>query len=172
MATVYAQRERIAVQPRLTAQLALTAWKPDFNGDGTPDSCQIVNTPGYTGLTCTISNTREVIRSGNLDLGYPEGRAFVDFDGDRKQDYCRVIGNGPPNSYVTCTLSEGKTFGATLVSASLDWGYPDTRQWRDANNDGKADFCRIVGNYRDTLACTFSQGRLKPYFGRTINSKR
>lgn len=172
MATVFAQSSRIAVPSRQATQFALPSWTPDLNGDGTNDTCQIVSTTGFTGLSCTLAGTREVIRSGNLDLGYPEGRTFVDFDGDRKQDYCRVIGNGYPNSYAACTLSEGKAFGATLISPSLDWGYPETRQWRDVNGDGKTDFCRIVGSRRDTLACTFSQGRTRPYFGRTVNSKR
>jgi len=105
-----------------------------------------------------------------LDDTRLDGRPVV--DGDRKQDYCRVIGNGYPNSYAACTLSEGKAFGATLISPSIDWGYPETRQWRDVNGHGKTDFCRIVGSGRDTLACTFSQGRTRPYFGRTVNSKR
>jgi hypothetical protein len=170
MATAHAQtRARLSVQ---AAQTALAGWRADFNGDGRVDFCQIATRPGFTGLSCKLDGTNQVIQSGNLDLGYPEGRAFVDFDGDKKQDYCRVIGTASPNSYVTCTLSEGTAFGATLPSPSLDWGYPETRQWRDANGDGKADFCRVIGNYRDTMACTFSLGRVKPYFGRTATSKR
>lgn len=171
MAAVGAQQQRARL-PVQAAQAALAGWQADFNGDGSLDFCQISTRSGFTGITCRLAGTNQVIQSGNLDLGYPEGRAFVDFDGDRKQDYCRVVGNGFPNSYVTCTLSEGKAFGATLVSPSLDWGYPETRQWRDANGDGRADFCRVIGNYRETMACTFSQGRTRPYFGRTATSKR
>ena len=163
------RRPALAVQ---AAQIARAGWQADFNGDGTPDFCQITTRPGFTGLTCKLSGAGQVIQSGSLDLGYPEGRAFVDFDGDRKQDFCRVVGNGFPNSYVSCTLSEGNVFGATVMSPSLDWGYPETRQWRDANGDGKADFCRVVGSNRDTMACTFSLGRAKPYFGRMVSSKR
>jgi hypothetical protein len=170
IATAHAQtRARLSVQ---AAQSARAGWQADFNGDGRPDFCQIATRPGFTGLTCTLSPSNQTISSGNLDLGYPEGRAFVDFDGDRKQDYCRVVGTGTPNSYVACTVSEGTAFGATLPSPSLDWGYPETRQWRDANGDGKADFCRVIGNSRDTMACTFALGRAKPYFGRTATSKR
>jgi hypothetical protein len=170
VAAAHAQtRARLSVQ---AAQSAQAGWQADFNGDGKPDFCQIATRSGFTGLTCRIAGTNQVIQSGNLDLGFPEGRAFVDFDGDKKQDYCRVVGNSFPNSHAVCTLSEGKAFGATLQSPSLDWGYPDTRQWRDANGDGRADFCRVVGNYRETMACTFSQGRTKPYFGRTATSKR
>jgi hypothetical protein len=151
-------------------QTKLSGWPADVNGDGRSDTCQLVIRAGFSGITCTIAGTGQVIQSGNLDLGYPEGRAFVDFDGDRKADYCRVVGD--KKSGVACTLSEGNAFGTTLPSDTLDLGYPDTRQWRDANSDGKADFCRVVGTYRDTIACTFSQGRVRPYFGRTVNSKR
>ncbi len=168
-AAAQTERARLSVQ---AAQSARAGWQADFNGDGKPDFCQIATRSGFTGLTCRIAGTNQIVQSGNLDLGYPEGRAFVDFDGDRKQDYCRVVGNGYPTSYVTCTLSDGNAFGATLVSPPLDWGYPETRQWRDANGDGKADFCRVIGNYRDTMACTFSLGRVKPYFGRMVSSKR
>jgi hypothetical protein len=165
------QQQRLRL-PAQAAQAAKAGWQADFNGDKRADFCQIATRPGFTGLTCTITGTSQAIASGNLDLGYPEGRAFVDFDGDGKQDYCRVVGYGPPNSYVTCTLSEGTAFGTTLTSPSLDWGYPETRQWRDANGDGKADFCRVIGNSRETLACTFSLGRVKPYFGRMASSRR
>jgi hypothetical protein len=163
---------RQAQKATLPAAAALAGWQADFNGDGKPDFCQIVTRTGFSGLTCRIAGTNQPIASGNLDLGYPEGRAFVDFDGDGKQDYCRVTGNGPSNGFVSCTPSDGTKFGDTLQSPPLDWGYPETRQWRDVNGDGKADFCRVVGNYRELTACTFSQGRVKPYFGRTVNSKR
>jgi hypothetical protein len=160
--------------PRATqpAAAALAGWQADFNGDGRADLCQIVTRQGFTGLTCKISGTNTNIDSGNLDLGYPEGRAFVDFDGDGKQDYCRIVGNGFPSSYAVCTMSDGFKWGPTLPSPSLDWGYPDTRQWRDVNEDGRADFCRAIGNYREMTACTLSQGRAKEPFGRTLITKR
>jgi hypothetical protein len=40
------------------------------------------------------------------------------------------------------------------------------------NGDGKADFCRVIGNNRELLACTLSLGRVSPYFGRTITTRR
>ena len=156
----------------LPAQVKLTGWQADFNGDGMLDFCQIVTRSGFTGLTCKLARTSQNVASPNLDLGYPEGRSFVDFDGDGKQDYCRVVGNSSASAYLSCTMSEGTSFGPTLVSPLLDAGYPDTRQWRDVNSDRKADFCRVTGNYRDALACTLSQGRVRPYFGRTVSSKR
>ncbi|HET9370968.1 MAG TPA: hypothetical protein VFO19_12000 [Vicinamibacterales bacterium] len=150
-------------------QARLTGWQVDVNRDGAMDSCQLVIQSGFSGIRCTLAGTNRPFNSQNIDLGYPEGRAFVDFDGDGRPDYCRVIGNGYPKSYASCTFADDNGFGATVTSPSLDWGYAETRQWRDVNGDRKADFCRVVGNYRETLSCTFSQGRT---FGRTVNSKR
>jgi hypothetical protein len=155
--------------PSAAAQAALAGWRADFDGDGAVDFCQIDSRPGYSGVTCTLTRSRQPIRSGNIDLGYPEGRAFVDFDGDRKQDYCRVVGTAA-TSFVWCTLSDGTAFGPTVRSPALDWGYPETRQWRDVNGDGRADFCRTVGNNRELFSCTLSEGRRG--FGRTVNSRR
>jgi hypothetical protein len=165
-ATLSGQVSRV---PGAAAQAALAGWRADFDGDGTVDFCQIESRPGYSGLICTLTSSRQPVRSGNIDLGYPEGRAFVDFDGDRKQDYCRVVGTAA-QGFVWCTLSEGTAFGATVRSQALDWGYAETRQWRDVNGDGRADFCRTVGNNRELFSCTLSEGRRG--FGRTVNSRR
>jgi hypothetical protein len=164
MVTISGQTSR---PPGRAAPAALAGWRADFNGDGTVDFCQIENRPGYSGLTCTVND--QPIRSQNIDLGSPEGRAFVDFDGDRRQDFCRVAGTGS-NGFASCTLSEGKSFGDTLTSKGLDVGYADTRQWRDVNGDGRADFCRAVGTSRELFSCTLSEGRRG--FGRTVNSRR
>lgn len=169
VAVVPASSQRARV-PSMAAQSALAGWSADFNGDGKLDFCQIVSRPGFNGVTCRVTGNPRPVESGNIDLGFPEGRAFVDVDGDRKQDYCRVVGSGFPSSFVWCTLSEGTSFGATVKSPSLDWGYPDTRQWRDVNGDGRADFCRAVGNNRELFSCTLSAGRQG--FGRTVTSRR
>jgi hypothetical protein len=50
------------------------------------------------------------------------GRDYVDFDGDHKADYCRVVGNPGPDEHVGCTLATTKGFGY-YVSPPLDWGY-------------------------------------------------
>jgi len=164
--TISGQASRV---PSAAAQAALAGWRADFNGDGKVDFCQIESRRGYSGLLCTVAGIRQPIRSGNIDLGQTQGRAFVDFDGDRKQDYCRVVGTGSA-SFASCTLSEGTAFGVTVRSQALEGGYPETRQWRDVNGDGRADFCRTVGNNRELFSCTLSEGRRG--FGRTVNSRR
>jgi hypothetical protein len=87
---------------------------------------------------------------------------MVDVNGDRKADYCRAVGEGSgPNSYLTCTLSTGTGLGGDVTVQIDDWGYSDRRWMADFNGDGKADFCRAVGDTsgpNSYLACTFANG--------------
>ncbi|HYA68848.1 MAG TPA: hypothetical protein VED63_08955, partial [Acidimicrobiales bacterium] len=41
-------------------------------------------------------------------------------------DYCRRVGEGPDTvaSYLACTPFNGTSFGTTVVSGLVDWGYP------------------------------------------------
>ncbi|MCZ6804228.1 MAG: SpvB/TcaC N-terminal domain-containing protein [Proteobacteria bacterium] len=118
--------------------------------------------------TDVFSNT---VTSGVLDWGYEEGRAWVDFDGDGRADFCRRVGDeNNESSYVSCTLSTGDGFGATVTSGVLDWGYDAGRSWADVNGDGRADFCRRVGdenNESSYVSCTLSAG---DSFGATVTS--
>jgi RHS repeat-associated protein len=43
------------------------------------------------------------------------------------------------------------------TSVSLDWGRDHGKQWADFNGDGKADFCRVVGNGGE-VRCALSTG--------------
>ena len=93
--------------------------------------------------------------SAALDVGV--NSAWVDFDGDGRADYCRVLAS----VQIACTVSTGKGFGATYTSDPLDWGYATPqRMWGDVNGDHKADYCREVGNRGADarVACTFSTG--------------
>ena len=151
------------------------AWV-DATGDGKADYCRVVgSTNGQDSkLACTLSTNGgfgATITSPTIDWGYETGRAWVDFNGDSKADYCRRVGgtNGV-NSFVACTLSTGTGFGKTALSPVLDWGYDTGRAWVDATGDGKADYCRVVGstNGQDSkLACTLSTNG---GFGATITS--
>lgn len=83
-------------------------------------------------------------QSGVVDWGSASGREWIDFNGDGKADFCRVI--GAVGAYrLACTLSVGNGFGETIVSGVIDAGVDVSRKWIDVNGDGMADFCRIVG---------------------------
>ena len=110
------------------------AWV-DATGDGKADYCRVVgSTNGQDSkVACTLSTGTgfgTTITSPAIDWGYDTGRAWVDFNGDSKSDYCRRVGgtNGV-NSFVACTLSTGTGFGRTVLSPVLDWGYDTGRAW-------------------------------------------
>jgi hypothetical protein len=96
--------------------------------------------------------------SAALDPGAEVGRAWVDFNGDRKADFCRVLGGGL-SATIACTVSTGAGFGATYTYAT-DGGYADGRMWGDVSGDGRADYCRRVGNggADSRIGCSISTG--------------
>lgn len=139
------------------------AWS-DFNGDGKADYCRVVDNNGTNGkLRCTLSTGAgfaKEITSGQLDAGRHEGRAWTDFDGDGKADYCRVVGANGDGGHLRCTLSTGTGFGSEVTSFKLDAGFFEGRAWADFNNDGKSDFFRVVetnGN-KGRIKVTLSKG--------------
>jgi RHS repeat-associated protein len=148
----------------------------DFNGDGRADYCRVVGgTNGSSShVACTVSTGTgfgATYSSGVIDWGYESERAWVDFDGDGRADYCRRVGgtNGS-SSHVACTVSTGTGFGATYSSGVIDWGHESGRAWVDFDGDGKADYCRVVGNTNGSssyVACTVSTGT---GFGGTYSS--
>ena len=149
----------------------------DFNGDGKADYCRVVGDTNGTSskVSCTVSTGTgfgATYSSGVIDWGYAEGRQWVDFNGDGKADYCRLVGNtNNVSSSVSCTVSTATGFGTTYSSGVIDWGYPSGRQWTDYNGDGKADFCRLVGdtnNVSSGISCTVSTGI---GFGATYSSE-
>ncbi|RKQ90928.1 peptidase M23-like protein [Solirubrobacter pauli] len=148
----------------------------DFDGDGRADFCRLTggqnNQSSYAQCTLsTGSGFGATITSALTDWGYDSGRAWVDFNGDGKADFCRLTGGqNNQSSYAQCTLSTGNGFGATITSALTDWGYDSGRAWVDFNGDGKADFCRLTGgqnNQSSYAQCTLSTGNA---FGATITS--
>lgn len=151
------------------------AWV-DVNGDGKADFCRLVGDENHKSsyATCTLSTGigfGQTLTSDVLDWGYEPGRAWVDFNGDGKVDYCRAVGNtNHVDSFVQCTVSTGSGFGQTFTSGVLDWGRDDGRAWVDVNGDGKADYCRLVGiknNESSFVQCTLSTGT---GFGQTFTS--
>ena len=132
---------------------------PDTDGDGVPDIADVC--PSVPGLPAFAGCP--------ADLGEIQPTSRVDFNGDGRADYCRVVGI-PGNGHVSCTLSTGTGFGSTITSPALDWGYDTGRAWVDVNGDGKADYCRRVGGTNLTssyVSCTLSAGSA---FGATITS--
>jgi hypothetical protein len=122
----------------------------DFDADGVIDYCRVIGTKypdSY--VACNLKTAdggrKRYVESKSIDWGYPEGgRAWIDVNGDRRPDYCRVTGTQYPHSFVACTISGGTFFAETYQSSSLDWGYPETRSW--IVYEGKPAFCRGVGN--------------------------
>jgi hypothetical protein len=82
----------------------------------------------------------------------------MDFDGDRRPDFCRMVKTGD-GAQLLCTRSLGKTFAATPISSgTLDpmvVGSDVFREWIDANGDGKTDFCS-VDMAGDLVTCVLS----------------
>ncbi len=167
--SVHSQAARGAQQSRMVKSYDSGQWTVDVDGDTLLDSCRAVSGQQGYRIACTLTGPKYSFESQVLDLGYPEGRAWVDFNGDGRQDFCRVVGDGYQNNRAVCNLSAGKSLGKEIYSDKLDWGYPETRKWTDANGDRLVDFCRTTGSYREYWSCTFSAGTA---FGRTVTSKR
>ena len=136
------------------------AWV-DVDGDGLSDYCRIVGSGPYY-VRCTLNGStgfRGEITSPAIDPGEAEGAAFVDFNGDGKADYCRVIG-----TQLRCLLSMGNGWSTSwdIAAAIGDAGYRNARWWVDVNGDGMADYCRATGaapaSGTTTLSCRMSRG--------------
>ena len=142
------------------------AWA-DFNGDSRADYCRVVGS-WHKMLSCTTStggSFGQTFTSGSLDPGYDSGRAWVDFSGDGRADYCRVVGGW--DKKLQCTESIGDGFGSTRTSTVVDPGYDAGRAWVDFTGDGRADYCRVVGGWDKKLQCTVHQSG---GFGTTFTS--
>ncbi len=55
--------------------------------------------------------------TANLSQGYDSGRAWVDFNGDGRADFCRIIGGEVSGYYLACTVSTGEAFGETYTKS-------------------------------------------------------
>ena len=153
------------------------AWA-DFNGDRIPDMCVVLSDlPNTTGLCVTLSTGRSInqraagreIVSRDVDVGDPDGRAWVDFNRDGKADYCRVVGT-PGNFHLQVTLSAGDRFGSTITSSeTIDPGIKQTRNWVDWDGDRIPDFVRVIERprFNPGIAITFGSAT---GFGPTIDN--
>lgn len=139
------------------------AWA-DVTGDGVRSFCRIDSTSARCRKWTGSGLGAEIVTPTGTDIGIlatgPQGRAWADFNGDGKEDYCRVLGDG---ARVGCTLSTGTGFGDTITSPVLEVGAGHNRRWVDINSDGKADFC--TGTTTGQRTCTLSKGSA---FGTTV----
>lgn len=131
------------------------AWV-DVNGDGKADYCRIVADWG-TKARCTLSTgtgfqDNEVQRSIS-DAGFDATRKWADINGDRRADFCRVIGW----YQFTCTsiISSG-----SFLSEPTNPGADSGQAWADHNLDSRADACRVINN--DRITCTLTSGGTVP----------
>ncbi|MEM7588358.1 MAG: M12 family metallo-peptidase, partial [Acidobacteriota bacterium] len=134
----------------------------DVTADGRADYCRFVgdyHTPFLSCAAATASGTfgQYDVNSSGLDLGYGHLPTFMaDVDADGRADYCRFVGD-PHAPFLSCaTATASGTFGQYDVNSSgLDVGYTIMPSFMaDANGDGRADYCRFVGDYhRPFLSC-------------------
>jgi hypothetical protein len=138
----------------------------DVNGDGKADYCRAVGSAPNVYLSCGLSNgtsfgANDVNSPAGYDFGYAAFRGLADVNGDRKADFCRIVGSAPSNIYLSCGLSTGTTFGNNDYNSpqGYDIGNDTFRGLADVNGDGKADFCRFVGNAPNVyFSCGLSNG--------------
>ncbi|MEO7733224.1 MAG: toxin TcdB middle/N-terminal domain-containing protein, partial [Kofleriaceae bacterium] len=146
---------------------ATTQGMVDWNGDGNIDFCRSTSKGD---LACAFGNgTGWGISSGERTIvGRPNGwgdndsRAYIDWDGDGKMDFCRIDGTGIFCASSTgAGLADGQVLSTTGVGPLGDAGVAGERWFTDWNGDGKGDFCRLVhvGKFATEMWCAFSRGR-------------
>ncbi|MBW4623544.1 MAG: hypothetical protein KME17_29820 [Cyanosarcina radialis HA8281-LM2] len=158
----------------------------DVNGDKKADYCRVVGDGSNKFLACNLAGSNgfgtdqyQFKSITGIDLGdakFPRG--FADVNGDKKADFCRVVGSRtsktiPPASgrpvlrdrFLACNLAEANGFGVDQYQfksiPNIDPGYANfPKGFADVNGDGKADFCRTVGYGtldRMSLACNLAE---------------
>lgn len=102
---------------------------------------------------------KEVRTAVPVELGIPSGRAWVDFDGDGKPDFCTLIEQRPGLGKLACRLSTGQTFAqVAITSEKMSWKPASMRQWI-VNGEGKVDFCTVAGPGNRFVDCISSTGQ-------------
>lgn len=120
---------------------------------------------GYGRLRCTLSRNgvydSPAIEVLNIDLGHRSGSGWVDVNGDRYPDFCRIVvkdermqppsnsiyKTGPEKTAISCIPFLGDQFGPethTKQLTQIEFGNAMGKAWIDFNGDGLGDFCRPV----------------------------
>jgi hypothetical protein len=142
----------------------------DVNDDKRADYCRFVGNSPNIFLSCALATAAGFgnydINSGKAPAGFDLGyghlpRLMADVNGDRRADYCRFVGNAP-DTYLSCAVATATGFGNYDVNSAkrFDTGYSTLPQrLADVNADGRADYCRFVGNSENVfLSCALSTG--------------
>ena len=83
-------------------------------------------------LSATLSTGNgfgSTLNSSDANIGNAEGRAWVDFDGDGRTDFVRVVADNIRN-VLAVTFGSNTGFGPTVVSDPVDPGYPRWGFWK------------------------------------------
>ncbi len=143
----------------------------DVDGDGQADYCRFVGTAPDISLSCSLASANEFRADQDtfksipgIDRGYAGlPRILADVNDDRRADYCRFVGDAP-NIFLSCNLATATGFDPDQYMFNsiprLDWGYPNLpRTLADVNGDGRADYCRFVGDAPNIfLSCDLASG--------------
>ncbi|WP_394618994.1 CHAP domain-containing protein [Lentzea sp. JNUCC 0626] len=110
------------------------------NSDGTVSYCRLVGSGGNVRCERFDGTNWSGSISPNVDVGYPENRAFVTTK--YGPALCGRAG-GPQHQALVCSVltTSGWTSATT---AHGDWGYGTDRAWL-TNSDGTVSYCRRVG---------------------------
>jgi RHS repeat-associated protein len=156
----------------------------DFNGDGRTDFCRDVAVSGNpSNLACALSTGSGMTDTfvGTIaDWGDDQANAWVDWNGDNRADYCRVVcrdNSGGAcdipwedrNYSLQCAFSTGTGITDLNLGALTrgQQGGRGTRWWVDWNGDGRTDYCRAYDANAGTggaasanlvLKCALSNG--------------
>lgn len=101
-------------------------------------------------ITLTLSVADPLSAQATHDPGYPEERTWLDVNGDRVPDYCRVVGN-PGRFQIACAISRvsGNAVNYTSLysppGSPIDRGYPSSGGFVSPSV-GIIMYCAGVGN--------------------------
>jgi hypothetical protein len=127
----------------------------DLNGDGLADFCyasnSLENGSLYSpGIACFLFSAgvnygTQYMRWRAMNIGLPGSAKWVDVDGDKRIDFCRVIGSVGSRQLV-CSTAKGTTFGDDITSQVQDVGLDKKGWgWADFKGTGALSYCRLIG---------------------------
>jgi|GEM_PF-3511814 len=162
-----------ALTPTTKTIGAISGWGSDWiramvdvDGDGRGDFCRDqAGGPGGKNLLCSRSTGWGKVDAwvGSInDFGGDHDGAWVDWNGDARTDYCRMVceddGGGScetwehKNYRLRCAISDGTNLIDQQIGADLPAGQAGaigTRWFADWNGDGRVDFCRAFDDLAD-----------------------